>query len=178
MKRIFAPIILLLIAVSGFAQVKQTVTKSTITFKIKNLGINTGGNISGLQANILFDAAHLPTSVMDATVEANTLNTDNNTRDTHLKGEEFFDVACFPKISLKSISFNHKSGDNYVGQFNLTMKDRTKAVEMTFTYTETGTTALFKGSFKLNRTDFGVGGKSMVMSSDVTVDIELETTKG
>ncbi|HEY0245646.1 MAG TPA: YceI family protein [Mucilaginibacter sp.] len=177
MKRVFAPIILLLLAANTFAQVKNTVTKSAITFQIKNLGINTGGRLAGLQANILFDPAQLNASVIEATADANTINTDNDTRDTHLKSEEFFDVARFPKISMKSVSFKHKSSDNYTGQFNIIMKDRTKQIEVPFTYTETGNTATFKGSFKLNRTDFGVGSKSMVLSSDVTVNIELETTK-
>jgi polyisoprenoid-binding protein YceI len=58
------------------------------------------------------------------------------------------------------------------------MKNRTKQIEVPFTYIETGSTNSFKGSFKLNRTDFGVGEKSMVLSNDVTVFVELEVSKG
>jgi polyisoprenoid-binding protein YceI len=177
MKRI-APIILMLLAVSTFAQVKTTVTKSTITFAIKNLGINTGGSISGLQANIQFDAAHLNASVIEASADVNTINTDNDARDTHLKSEEFFDVAHFPKITMKSVAIKHKSGDKYEGQFNLTMKDKTKQFTVPFTYIETGNTAAIKGTLKLNRLDFGVGGSSLVLSNEVVVNIEVEFNKG
>jgi polyisoprenoid-binding protein YceI len=177
MKRIFAAIILLFLTAGAIAQVKITVTKSKITFQIKNLGIMTGGSIGGLQAIVQFDPAHLNTSLIEATADINTINTDNDTRDTHLKSEEFFDLEHFPKITMKSVSFKHKSGDNYVGLFNLVMKDRTRQFDVPFTYTETGNTGAFKGTLKLDRTDFGVGSKSMILSSDVTVIIEVTVTR-
>ncbi|MDB5112052.1 MAG: hypothetical protein JWR67_3166, partial [Mucilaginibacter sp.] len=176
MKRIFAPIILLFLTAGALAQVKTTVTKSKITFQIKNLGINTGGSIAGLQTSILFDPAHLNTSIIEAIADVNTINTDNDTRDNHLKSDEFFDAAHFPKITMKSVSFKQKSEDNYIGQFNITMKNRTKQIEVPFIYMGTGSSSSFKGSFKLNRTDFGVGEKSMVLSNDVTVFVELEVS--
>ena len=77
-------------------------------------------------------------------------------------------VFIYPKIILKSVSFKHKSGSNYVGQFNLTIKDKTKQVEIPFTYND----GSFKGQFKLNRRDYGVGGGSLIMSDEVEVTIE------
>jgi len=177
MKRIIAPIVLLLLAVNVFSQVKTTVTKSKITFEIKNLGIKTGGSISGLQANVQLDAAHLNTSSIEATLDSKTINTDNDSRDEHLRSEDFFDVARFPKITMKSVSLRHKSGDKYEGQFSLTIKDKTKEFSVPFTYAETGNTATVKGSFKLNRLDFGVGGSSLVLADEVTVTIEVEIAK-
>jgi len=177
MKRIFAPVILLLLTTCTFAQVKTSVTKSTVTFQIKNLGINTGGSLGGMQANIQFDPANLNAGVMEATVDVNTINTGNDSRDTHLRSEDFFDVAHFPKITMKAVSFKHKSGDNYIGRFNVTMKDQTKQIDVPFNYTETGNIAIIKGSLKLNRLDFGVGGSSMVLSNDVTISIEVELSK-
>jgi len=177
MNKKYLPVILLLIANCAIAQVKHTVTKSTITFKIKNLGINTGGNISGLQGNIQFDPANLGSSSIEASVDVNTLNTDNDMRDEHLKGEDYFDVAKYPQITMKSVSLKHKSGDNYTGQFNLTIKGKTQLVDMPFSYTATGNTASFKGTLKLKRTDFNIGGSSMVMSNDVTVDVDVEASK-
>ncbi|MDB5118288.1 MAG: hypothetical protein JWQ79_3780 [Mucilaginibacter sp.] len=178
MKRIVTLIIPLLILVTvAFAQTKTVINKANIKFQIKNLGINTGGDINGLQATIQFDPAKLDGSTIDATLDANSVNTDNDLRDKHLRSDEFFDVEKYPKITIKSASFKHKSGDNYTGQFNLTIKDKTKAFEIPFTYTTTGNTAVFKGNFKLNRLDFGVGGKSFVMADDVFITIEVEAAK-
>ena len=175
MKKILPLIAILFFITGAFAQVK--VTKAKITFQIKNLGINTGGSFGAMQANVQFDPAHLNASTIEASADVNSINTDNDTRDEHLRSDEFFDSARFPKIIMRSVSFKHKSGNNYSGQFNLTMKDHTKALDIPFTYIDNGNSATFKGSFKLNRLDFGVGGSSLVLSNDVTVSIEVETAK-
>ena len=78
---------------------------------------------------------------------------------------------------MKSVSIKHNNGSNYTGTFNLTIKDKTNQVQIPFTYSENGNTANFKGSFKIKRSDYGVGGKSMVMSDDVTISIDVSTSK-
>jgi polyisoprenoid-binding protein YceI len=177
MKKFIAPLLIIMIACASFTLVKSMVTRSVIALKIKNMGIGVDGAISGLQADIQFSPTNLASSTIEASVDANTINTDNSSRDDHLKGEDFFDVAHYPKITIKSVSFKHKSGNNYTGQFNLTIKGKTKLIEIPFTYTEKGTTGVFKGSFKLNRLDFGVGDSSLILSNDVTVNIDAEAGK-
>lgn len=176
MKNIIAPLIAIVFLINGaFAQTK--IIKAKVTFKIKNLGINTDGSFNTIHANIQFDPASLATSSIEATADVNSIFTDNDTRDEHLRSDEFFDVARFPKITIRSVSLKRKSGDNYSGQFNVTMKDKTKAFEIPFSYIPTANGSAFKGSFKLNRMDFGVGSKSLVLSNDVTVFIDLEIAK-
>jgi len=178
MKKISA--IFLLAIFSGFAFTyitKQTVTKAAVTFQIKNLGINVGGSFSGLKADINFDPEHLETSSIAASVQTYTVNTDNETRDHHLKSDSYFDAEKYPEIKMKSVSFKHNSGNNYTGTFDLTIKDKTNQVQVPFTYTENGNDSEFKGTLKIKRTDYGVGGRSMVMSNDVTISIDVSTTK-
>jgi polyisoprenoid-binding protein YceI len=177
MKKIYIAVILILLVTSNFAQVKTTVTQSTISFKIKNLGINTSGSFNGLQADIKFKPQDLTGSMIEASVDAGSINTDNEMRDSHLKGADYFDVATYPKITLKSVSFKHKNGGNYTGNFNVTIKDKTKLVEVPFTYTETGNTAIFNGRFKVNRSDFGIGGKNMILSNEATITVNTEISK-
>lgn len=175
MKKLLPLIAILFFTIPAFSQVK--VTKAKITFQIKNLGINTNGFFGNMQANIQFDPAALATSTIEATVDVNSINTDNDTRDEHLRSDEFFDAAKYPKITMKSVSLKHKSGNNYSGQFSLTMKQHTKKFDVPFTYIASASSGSFKGSFKLNRLDFGVGEKSLVLGNDVTVSIEVETAK-
>jgi polyisoprenoid-binding protein YceI len=178
MNKEYSIVILLLFLVNAaIAQTNYTVTKAAITFQIKNMGINTSGGIGGVQAAIQFDPANPGSSSIEATANAATINTDNDMRDGHLKGDEFFNTASYPKITMKSVSFKHKSGDKYTGQFNVTIKNKTLPVEVPFTYDATPSGAIFKGSFKLKRTDFGVGTSSMVLSDDVTVFLNVETSK-
>lgn len=175
MKKLLPLIVILFFITTTFAQVK--VTKAKLTFQIKNLGINSNGFFGNMQANIQFDPSSLTTSSIEAITDVNSINTDNDTRDEHLRSDEFFDSAKYPKITMRSVSFKHKSGNNYSGQFNVTMKDKTKVFEIPFTYIPAANAATFKGSFKLNRLDFGVGEKSLVLSNDVTVFMEVETSK-
>ena len=178
MKKLYILLILSVFISSAFSQPKpQTVTKSSVVFHIKNLGITIDGLFGGFKGNISFDPASLAASSIEASVETNTIDTDNGTRNDHLKGDGYFDAAKYPTITLKSVSFKHRSGNNYTGTFSLTIKDVTKPVEIPFTYIETGNTAVFKGNFQVERTDYGVGESSMVMSNDVKVEIEVATSK-
>lgn len=174
MKKIYIAALLILAATAGFA---QTVTKSDVSFKIKNLGFNVGGTFSGLQADIKFKPNDLPGSSIEASVASNTVNSDNESRDNHLKSEDYFDVAKYPKITMKSVSFKRKSGSNYTGNFNVTIRDKTKLIEIPFTYVETGNTAQLKGSFMILRTDFGIGGKNLILSNEANVSVEAEISK-
>jgi polyisoprenoid-binding protein YceI len=177
MKRIVALIIPLLILVSHASAQKANVVKTTIKFQLKNLGVNTGGSINGLTANMAFDPEKPEASTIEAILDVKSINTDNDLRDTHLRSDEFFDAAKYPTIVMKSASLKHKSGDKYTGQFNLTIKGITKTFEMPFTYITDASTATFKGGLKLNRLDFNIGGKSLVMSNDVSVNIEVQVGK-
>jgi polyisoprenoid-binding protein YceI len=170
-------ILIVLTAGSVALKAQDAVTHSAITFQIKNMGINTSGSINGLSAKVRFSPDNLNASTVEAAVDVNTINTDNSSRDEHLRSEDFFDVAHYPKITLKSVSFRHKSGSNYAGTFTLTIKGKSKQIEIPFTIADKENALEFKGSFKINRIDFGVGAESIVLSDDVTVNIDCEEKK-
>jgi len=177
MKRFFITMLLVLATGVGAVYAQGTVAKSSITFEIKNMGINTGGSLGGLTAKIYFVAANLSASTLEASVDVGTINTDNTTKDEHLRSEDFFDVAKYPKITLKSVALKHKSGDNYIGTFLLTIKDKTRQLDIPFSYADKGNTVEFKSTFKINRLDFGVGSSSMILSDVVTVHLDCEERK-
>lgn len=151
-------------------------TGSTVTFVIKNAGLKVDGKLEGLQTTIKFDSPNLATSSIEASLETTTINTDNKTRDGHLRKEDYFDVAKYPKMSIKSVSFS-KDGSNYKGKFKLTIKGVTKEIEIPFSYIENGNSATFKGSFTINRLDYKVGGSSWVMSDNVIISLNILATK-
>lgn len=177
MKRFFVVIAIISAVYSGTVNAQSPVTRSVITFEIKNLGINTGGSFSGLAAKSHFTPTNLNASTIEASVDVATINTGNAGKDEHLRSEDFFDVARYPKISLKSVAFRHKSGNNYIGTFTLNIKDKSKQIEIPFTYLEKENTVEFKGTFKISRLDFGVGSSSMVLSDEVTINIDCEEKK-
>ena len=159
----------LLLGITASAQ--STVVHSSVTFKTKNLGIGVDGSVGGLQATVHFNANDMTSASIDASVDVKTLTTDNSLRDEHLKSDEFFDVAHYPKMLLKSIAIKHRSGNKYTGEFNLTIKNKTKTVEIPFTYDSKGNVGEFSGSFKINRLDFGVGDSSLTLSNEVDITL-------
>lgn len=174
MKKILTLVLGCLLFTADFATAQNTVAHSAITFKIKNLGITVDGSVTGLQATIHFNPGDMVSASIEATVDTKTISTDNSMRDGHIRSDEFFDAAKYPKILLKSISIKHKSGNKYVGQFNLTIKNKTKTVEIPFTYTAKGTLSDFNGSFRINRLDYGVGDSSLTLSNEVAISIDAE----
>jgi polyisoprenoid-binding protein YceI len=177
MKKIFVFIAIISTVYSATLKAQGTVARSVITFEIKNLGINTGGSFSGLVTKLHFIPANLSTSTIEASIDVATINTGNSGKDEHLRSEDFFDVARYSKISLRSVALKHKSGNNYIGTFILNIKDKSKQIEMPFTYLEKENTVEFKGTFKINRLDFGVGSSSMVLSDEVIINIDCEEKK-
>ena len=171
MKKIYIAALLIFAATAGFA---QTVTKSDISFKIKNLGFNVTGIFSGLQADIKFKPNDLAGSSIEASVASNTVNSDNESRDNHLKSEDYFDVAKYPEISFvsKKISNSTKEGELFL-EGDITIKGVTKSISFPFTATPKGNDYLFEGEFMLNRRDFGVGGNSLVMADNLTVSLSV-----
>ncbi|HEX2683610.1 MAG TPA: YceI family protein [Ferruginibacter sp.] len=147
---------------------------SKVHFVIKNFGIRIGGDFSGLKGTIAFDPEKLGTSLFDVTVDASTVDTDNSSRDGHLKKAEYFDVATYKTIHFKSTKVTRSS---VAGRFyvfgNLTIKGVTKPVEFGFSATAKNGGYLFDGDFDINRRDFGVGGSSVSMSDNLTVSLSV-----
>lgn len=167
--------LLLLPAGIAFGQAKQTVNKASVSYQIKNMGFATTGAFGGFFGDIRFDKAHLATSSIEASVETKTINSEDDARDAHLRKEDYFDVDHYPKIVMKSVSFQQKGGNNYIGQFAITIKGKTKTIAMPFTYVLNGSNAIFKGSFKINRLDFGIGDTSMILANEAIINVMVET---
>ncbi len=164
---------------AGFspARYKPVDAGSSVQFKIRNLGFNVNGSFSGLEGNIRFNPDSLVTSIFDVSVDANSVNTGNNMRDNHLRNENYFDVKNYPRIhfiSSKIVSSNKR--ETWIITGNLTIKNQTKEISFPFTATSSQTGCLFKGAFKINRRDFGVGGASTI-SDELEVSLSILSVK-
>ena len=177
MKKIILPLLIVLTGNLSIAQYKPNDNGSSIQFKIKNFGINTGGSFSGLQGNIRFDINHLNDANFDVSIDANTVNTDNNMRDNHLRTDTYFDVKNYPRIHFVStkVTTSNKPGVLFIFG-KLTIKNQTKDISFPFTAMATNDGYLFKGAFNIDRKDFGVGGTS-VISNNLEVDLSILARK-
>jgi polyisoprenoid-binding protein YceI len=149
---------------------------SSIKFIIKNFGLNVDGSFKGIQGKISFNPENTGTADFNVSVEAASVNTGNGTRDNHLRKEEYFDVAKYPRIGFVSskVTATGKPGE-YLLEGILTVKGISKPISFPFVASSNGN--LFTGQFKINRRDFKVGGSSWVLSDDVTVTLNVSVVK-
>jgi polyisoprenoid-binding protein YceI len=148
--------------------------KSEVTFKVKNLGFYVDGTLSNSTGEIVWNENDLAISKITASVKTNTINTDNNARDKHLKEEDYFHVTKYPEIKFYSTSIS-KSGDEYTAKGKMTIKGTEKDISINFSVSESDGMTIFKGEFEIDRRDFEVGGGSMVLSDDVIIKFKLLT---
>ncbi len=151
---------------------------SKVKFLIKNFGIATGGTFEGLQGSIQFDPNNLSSAVFDVSVDAASIDTDISSRDNHLRRSEYFDVKTHPHIVFKSIKVSRSNNAEYLFMVgSITIKGITKEVSFPFKAIQKEGGYKFEGDFKLNRRDFGVGGKSLSLGDDLSVDLKVFAKK-
>ena len=146
---------------------------SAVGFTIKNFGIKSEGSFKGLQGTIVFDPQHAAADSFDVSIDAASINTDNNMRDEHLRKEAYFDVEKHPRISFVASGVTAlDTNGHYRVTGNLTIKGKTKEISFTFLATPVGDDYIFKGSFTIKRRDFDVGGTSS-LGNDVTISLTV-----
>jgi polyisoprenoid-binding protein YceI len=169
-----AAIILLLAA---FIPASWKLNSSNITFKIKNAGVTVNGSLTGTMADIRFDPANPAQSSIVASLEAGTIETGIALRNKHLRKEQYFHVDKYPQITMRSTKIEKKDSNAYLGNFNLTIKETTKNIQVPFNFIEKGPGGEFKGEFKINRLDYKIGESSWLMDNEVIISIQLNVTR-
>jgi len=154
-------------------------THSEITFKVKHLMIsNVKGEFRTFQANI--DGEDFTNSTISANIDASSISTNNNDRDTHLKSPDFFEVEKYPVITFVSTSIKKVDDDEFKLVGDLTIKGTTEEITLD---TEFGgfmkdpygnEKAGFSINGKLNRKDFGLNWNAALEAGGVMVANEIK----
>ena len=78
---------------------------STVHFRIKSLFFFTvEGTFSDISGTIRRDEADIRRSSVEVVIRADSINTGNRRRDTHLRSKDFLDVEQYPEIRFQSSS--------------------------------------------------------------------------
>jgi polyisoprenoid-binding protein YceI len=152
-------------------------------FQILHMGVSTvRGSISGIKGTIVWDQKDPSKSSVEATIDTNTVNTNNSARDKDLKSDHFFNVEKYPTMTFKSTSVSRANGKlQVVG--DLTLAGVTKSV----TLDVDGPTAPQKGmggkmviglsaTGIVKRSDFNFAPKmpTMALGDEVKITIDVE----
>ena len=152
---------------------------SEINFKVKHLMIsNVKGEFTTFNATI--DSEDFSKSTISVHIDANSISTNNEDRDNHLRSADFFEVETYPEITFVSTSVNKVSDDEYQITGNLTIKGTMKEITLD---TEFGgfmkdpygnEKAGFSINGKLNRKDFGLNWNAALEAVGVMVGNEVK----
>lgn len=159
------------------AQTNWKTTNADVKFTIKNAGLSVNGKFNEFVGDIAFSPEFLPKSKITTSVASASISTGIEARDKHLKKEDYFNVSAHPLIVMQSKFFAKADDGTYRGYFKLTIKGVTKDIMIPFTFEEKGNRAIMTGTVKLNRLDYQVGGKSLVLSNEVTIHVKLNLEK-
>ena len=172
MKFIKLVIILLFSSLTAFTQ-QIDIDNSNVEFLVRNMRIRTvKGSFTNMTGTISFNENKLNEASFNVCINASTINTENKKRDKHLKKKDFFDVATYPTICFLS-TYVSKENDQYIVTGKLTMKGITKEISIPLNFINNS----FKGTLKLNRTDYNIGSKGGFMVGKeikITINIKLK----
>ena len=162
----------------GFSVTHLMVSETEGKFKIYEGTVSSKSDLDFTDASI------------DFSVDVNSINTDDEKRDGHLKSPDFFDAANHPKITFKATSMKPtKVKTTYVLEGDLTMRGVTKKVKLTAIGTSKtvkdpwgNVKYAFKILGKVNRKDFGLNWNAaiengVVVDEEVKIDITVELNK-
>ena len=162
---------------------------SNFYFDIRHTFATVRGQFGSFSGSVAFDAEAKRVESVEFSVKVASVNTRITKRDNHLRSEDFFDADQYPRMTFKSSNVEHREGDRFVAEGELTIKSVSKEVAIPFTYLgmrdnplqEGQKVAGFEAEFSLDRLEYDVGtGKFAemgVVEREVNVLVTLELLK-
>ncbi len=165
---------------------------SHIGFSVTHILSKVPGEFKDYDGTFSFDPANPESGKIDVTIQAASVDTDNEMRDHHLQSPDFFDVEKYPTITFKSTGVSKGSGDNeYQVAGNLTLHGVTKPVTLDVQYLGsdeqpmgkdgkmTAKIAGFSATATIDRRDFGLiwnktlASGNLMVSNDVAISLDV-----
>jgi polyisoprenoid-binding protein YceI len=155
---------------------------SNVEFGVRHMMISTvTGHFTGIEGTFDLDESDFSASSVNVRIDASTIDTRNDDRDAHLRGEDFFHVEEFPAITFESRSVEGTS-DNVRIVGDLTMRGTTQRVALEGEELGRGTDPWgnprvgFKASTTVNRKDFGLTWNQALEAGGVLVGDKVRIT--
>ena len=177
---------LFLMSATTFAQSTWNVDKAhaKVTFStVHNTISDVEGLFNSFDAAITASEKDFSDAVFILSVDVNSIDTEVEMRDNHLRSADFFEVEKYPEMTFKSTSIE-KTGEknHYKLKGDLTIKDITKPVTMDMWYRGTiendkgQKIAGFQVTGTINRLDFNVGKDfpEVLISNEVLIKADGE----
>jgi polyisoprenoid-binding protein YceI len=164
-------------------------THSELGFKIRHLMIsNVSGFISSFQAEGETRGEDFSTAKIRLKADMNSIHTNNEQRDAHLKNADFFETDKYPEMVFESIRTEKVNDENFRLYGNLSMKNISRPVQLNVEYSGTtkdpwgGERAGFTVTGKIKRSDWGISfglleAGGAMLADEVKIHSEIQLVK-
>jgi polyisoprenoid-binding protein YceI len=175
--------------------IKQTwvldAAHSELQFRIKHLMISTvSGRFGNFEATVKTEGDDFTTAKVQFRAGVNSISTNNEQRDAHLKNGDFFEAETYPDILFSGDKMEKTGEDEYKLHGTLTLKGVSKPVMLTaefggITKDPWGNTrAGFSVSGKIRRVDYGISfgavadaSGGLLLADEVKIDANVQFVK-
>lgn len=159
------------------------VTHSTILFKVSHLGLGVQYGRFNAFSGTFELGDEMNAGGVSVEIDMASIDSNNEGRDTHLKGADYFNVGEYPKASFTSTSITKTGDDTYDVEGNLTLHGvtRTETLEMKKLGEgdrgRFGYRAGFEGTLVIQRSQYGMSEMLEGIGDEVTILLAVEGTR-
>jgi len=160
---------------------------SSVAFRVKHVIGKVNGHFDKFEGIFSYEEGKPTAWSAQATIDAASVNTGIEKRDTHLRSADFFDVQKFPTLSFKSTGVTDVQGETAKLHGDLTLHGVTKPIVLDLEIAGVAKGPMGKlragasATGHLNRADFGLGPTTGAVASmvgdDVQINIDIEGVK-
>ncbi|MCE1229847.1 MAG: YceI family protein [Firmicutes bacterium] len=158
---------------------------SHLGFRVRRLAAKISGRFTDFSGKVHVDTKDISKSSVEVTIQAASINTDNDTRDKHLRSVDFFDVAKYPTLTFKSTGVKEveKGKLQVTGVLTICGVAKTISFPITNVGTHAGTKAgtvvigFVDGHLSVNRNDFNIKTYRGAIGDEVEIRLDIEAWK-
>jgi len=184
--------LLLFTAITVIAQTNWSFDKahSKIGFTVSHMVItDVDGKFNEYEGTVVTEGEDFEGAKVNFTIETNSINTDNERRDNHLRSDDFFAADEHPQITFVGKSMTKVSDNKYELVGDLTIRGITKEIKLEATHNGTvqdpwgNTKAGFKLTGSLDRFEYGlkwntaIEAGGLVVGKTVYLNIDIQLKK-
>ena len=155
-------------------------THSEVQFKAKHLVISTvTGSFSSFDGQIEAEGDNFENAQASFTADIDSITTNNEDRDQHLKSDDFFNAEEHPQLKFESTAVEKTGDQQYKVTGDMTIRDVTNKVELDVVHGGTvsdqygQTKAGFEVAGTINRKEFGLTWDAVTEAGNVVVGDQI-----
>ena len=155
---------------------------SSVIFKVGYMGVaNFYGRFNEITGEYSIDPDDMSACSLDVTVGVGSVDTNNDDRNKHLRGADFFSAKEFPEMRFVATGFQSMSDGTIEMSGELTLRGVTKDTSATLEWLgdrddpRGGHRSGFEAALSITRSDFGVnyGVDNGLLGDEVEITIAL-----